>query len=254
MATSCASSCGAGIRLGSPPSSTPSRSASSRWPETASVRSARSWRACRVRCASARRAAPRAPQYRDTDAHLPGQRLTGQVQVLEHRTVPALAQALLAEMATKEAQLTERVNAASSELRQIPPLAIEEARLQREVANAERLFTSVQQRHDEVLLAEATSIPDVRVLDPATEPERPVLETVPFVVLAAFLGSLGLAVLGAVIGDRADPKVRYPDQVTEAMGLTILGAVPHVSRNGQGQSDRVAMVIEALRGVRLNVV
>jgi len=203
---------------------------------------------------TAKRAELRALQYRYTDAHLPVQRVAAQVQVLEHRTVPSLAQALLAEMAVKEAQLTERVNAASSDLRQIPPLAIEEARLQREVANAERLFTSVQQRHDEVLLAEATSIPDVRVLDPATEPERPVLETVPFVVLASLLGSLGLAVLGAVIGDRADPKVRYPDQVTEAMGLTILGAVPHVSRNGQGQSDRIAMVIEALRGVRLNLV
>ena len=210
--------------------------------------------AAALRDLTAKRAELRALRYRYTDAHLPVQRVAGQVQVLERRTVPALAQALLAEMAVKEAQLTEHVNAASSDLRRIPPLAIEEARLQREVANAERLFTSVQQRYDEALLAEATSIPDVRVLDPATEPERPVLETVPFVVLASFLGSLGLAVLGAVIGDRADPKIRYPNQVTQAMGLTILGAVPHVSRDGEGNNDRAAMVIEALRGVRLNLV
>jgi capsular exopolysaccharide synthesis family protein len=51
-----------------------------------------------------------------------------------------------------------------------------------------------------------------------------------------------------------DPKVRYPDQVTRAMGLTILGAVPHVNRRNGGGGEDVASVIEALRAVRLRVV
>ena len=200
-----------------------------------------------------KRAQLRALQSRYTDAHLPVQRVARDVQDLERRTVPALAQALVGELAATEAELSQRVSAASGDLRRIPPLAIEEARLRREVANAERLFTNVQQRYDETGLAEATSIPDVRVLDPATQPEFPVLDTAPFLVIASLLGSLGLAVLGAVLLDRADPKVRYPGQVTEAMGLPILSALPRVTRDGGGNGDRVNMVIEALRAARLNV-
>jgi len=198
-----------------------------------------------------KRAELRALQSRYTDAHLPVQRLAGEAQALERRTIPALAGAVAADLAAREAELSHRVEAASADLREIPPLAIEDERLQREVANAERLFTNVQQRYDEARLAEATSIPDVRILDPAVQPDLPVLNTGPFLVLASFLGSLGLAVLGAVIVDRADSKIRYPAQVTGAMGLPILGAVPHVSR--AANSDGIATVIEAVRGVRLNV-
>lgn len=210
--------------------------------------------AAALRDLTAKRALLRALQFRYTDAHLPVQRAAQDVQDLERRTVPALARTLIGELTAREADLSQQVKAASSDLRLIPPLAIEEAQLQREVANAERLFTSVQQRSDEARLAEATSIPDVSVLDLATVPGVPVLNTAPFLVLAGFLGSLGLAVLGSVILDRADRKVRYPGQVTDAMGLTILGAVPHLSRRSGANGDDIAMVIEALRGVRLNVV
>ena len=209
--------------------------------------------AAALRDLTAKRAQLRALQSRYTDAHLPVQRVARDVQDLERRTVPTLARALVGELAAKEAELSQQVTVASGGLRQIPPLAIEETRLRREVTNGERLFTNVQQRSDEARLAEATSIPDVRVLDPAALPEVPVLNTLPFLVIASVLGSFSLAVLGAVILDRADAKVRYPDQVTQTMGLPILGALPHLTRGAGGKGERVDMIIEAFRGVRLNV-
>src|SRR2546428_181510 len=54
----------------------------------------------------------------------------------------------------------------------------------------------------------------------------------------AFFGSLGLAMIGAVLLDRVDPRVRYPYQVSREMGLTILGAVPHLRLTGvSGRSE-----------------
>src|SRR5439155_1110894 len=85
----------------------------------------------------------------------------------------------------------------------------------------------------------------------------PVKNTAPRVILMAFFGSFALAVMGAVLIDRIDPRVRYPDQVSREMGLTILGAVPHVRpgarptpRNGRRvrPPEDVAVVVEALRG------
>ena len=84
-------------------------------------------------------------------------------------------------------------------------------------------------------------------------------------IIAAFLTSFGVGVAGAVVRDRADPTVRRPDQITSAMGLPILGAVPHVRqtaprreplgkhRGPEADADDGARAVEALRGIRLNV-
>jgi len=69
------------------------------------------------------------------------------------------------------------------------------------------------------------------------------------------LGGLGLGLAGAVVLDRMDPRVQYPDQVTRDMGLPILGALPHLNRRGNGGAvEDPAQVIEALREIRLNLV
>jgi len=61
------------------------------------------------------------------------------------------------------------------------------------------------------------------------------------------LAGLGLGVVGAILLDRVDPKVRYPEQVSRDLGLSILGAVPHL------RAKDPVEVVEALRGVRLNL-
>lgn len=203
----------------------------------------------------------RALRYRYSDEYPPVQRVTGDIATLERQTIPTLARALIGELAARERELGRRVDADSRNLRQIPPRAIEEARLRRGVTLAENLYTTLQQRYDEARLAEASAVPDVRILDSAVAPRRPVKNTAPRVILLAFFGSLGLAAVGAVLLDRVDPRVRYPDQISREMGLTILGAVPHVrpqarpGRNGGARPpDDLAGAVEALRGVCLNLV
>ena len=146
---------------------------------------------------------------------------------------------------------------------------MEEARLRRAVTLAENVYTNLKQRYEEARLADASTIPDVRILDSAVAPQRPVKNTAPRLMLVALIGSFGLAVVGAVLLDRADPRVRYPDQVSREMGLPILGALPHFkgrrdgpgsggSRGGEAKSARphegVAELVEALRGTCLNLV
>jgi capsular exopolysaccharide synthesis family protein len=202
----------------------------------------------------------RALRYQYTDVYPLVQRRAADVATLERQTIPGLAQAVARELSAREAELGQRVEAGSRSLRGIPPRAIEEARLRRGVTLAENLYTTLQQRYEEARLAEASTIPDVRILDAAVVPQRPVKNTGPRVMLLALFGSLGLAVLGATLLDRADPRVRYPDQVSREMGLAILGALPHLKRrgndgNGSGRPrEEIAEVVEALRGICLNLV
>ncbi|PYP16388.1 MAG: hypothetical protein DMD52_07740 [Gemmatimonadetes bacterium] len=204
----------------------------------------------------------RSLRYKYTDEYMPVQRLLGEIRTLQRQTIPTLARTLAGQLAAKEAELGRRTDADSRTLRQIPARAIEEARLRRDAGLAENLYTGLQAKYDEARLAEVSSLSDVRVLDSAVVPRRPVKNTAPRVILLAFFGSFALAVLGAVLIDRIDPRVRYPDQVSREMGLTILGAVPHIrpgarpERSGRRvrPPEDVAVVVEALRGVCLNLV
>jgi succinoglycan biosynthesis transport protein ExoP len=197
-------------------------------------------------------------RYHYTDEYPDVQRLSADIAVLERRTIPALARGLANELGAREAELGRRVDAGSHTLRQIPPRTMEEARLRRAAMLAETVYTTLQQRYAEARLAEASATPDVRILDSALVPQRPVKNTAPRIVLLACVAGFGLAVLGAVLLDRVDPRVRYPDQVSREMGLPILGAIPHLRKGdlaGRGgpPSESVAEVVEALRGVCLNV-
>ncbi len=79
-------------------------------------------------------------------------------------------------------------------------------------------------------------------------PQRPVKNTAPRLLLMGLLAGLGLGVVGAIMLDRADPKVRYPEQVSRDLGVPIIGAVPHL------RAKEPVEVVEALRGIRLALV
>ena len=195
----------------------------------------------------------RALRYRYTEGHLPVRRLAADVTVLQRQTIPGMVRALIAQLAVREAGLARRVDSAAGGLRQIPPLAIEEARLERDVTTAAQLFANIRQRYEEVRLAEVSSIPEVRILDRAERPEDPLFSVAGILIALALMGSSVAGVVGAVVLDRLDSRVRHPEQVTRAMGLTILGAVPHVGRRN-GKSEQIGPVIEALRAIRLRVI
>jgi polysaccharide biosynthesis transport protein len=196
-----------------------------------------------------RRAELRALEQRYTVEYLPVRRIREEVATLERQTIPALARGLLAQLEHEEAELAGQLQSASVELQRIPQRAIEEARLQRQVAISDHLFTMLKQRYEESRLAAESSIPDVRLLDVATVPHQPVQNRRLLIVLFAFVGSLGASGLGAILLDRLDPRLRYPDQVEEEIGLPILSTIPHLKR-GESEVEAVELT-ERFRELRL---
>jgi len=201
---------------------------------------------------TSREADLRTLRYRYTDEQPSVKRLIGEIDDLKKRTIPQLANALNAQLNVQINDLQRRVATGSTVLQGIPSLAIQDARLNLEVQSATQSLQLLQQSYDQVNLADVSSLPDVKILDQAVEPKRPVGSLAPVLIALAFLGSLGAGVVGAVLLDRTDTRFRYPEQVSTDMGLTILGVVPRVSReNGNGRN--APQVIEALRSIRLGV-
>lgn len=201
---------------------------------------------------TAKQADLRTLRYRYTDEQPSVRKLASEIDELQKRTIPTLAQNVVAELQARESDLRRQVATGTATLGTIPSIAIDDARLSRDLTTAEQTLGAIQQSYDQVRLAAMSDVPELRILDPAVVPMRPAGSLAPVLIVLAFLGSLGAGVVGAVLLDRTDTRFRYPEQVTTDMGLTILGVVPRVSReNGNGRN--APQVIEALRSIRLGV-
>ncbi|HEX9054588.1 MAG TPA: polysaccharide biosynthesis tyrosine autokinase [Gemmatimonadales bacterium] len=198
----------------------------------------------------------RALKFKYTDEYKPVKDLEDRIATLRTQIIPSYANTLISALRAQQADLEGRIGAQSHELQQIPNRMINEARLDREVKSMQSIYTDLQARYEQAQLAEASAIPDVRILDPAVQPESPSRNDAPRLIFLAFMGSMGAAVALALLLDRLDKRFRYPDQVTNELGLSILGAVPAINKLKHGGVDleETAQVVEAFRGIRLNIV
>ncbi len=198
---------------------------------------------------SDRQAELRVMSFRYADTHPPVRRLAQQVDTLARYVVPQLARTVMTGLAAREREMQQRADTIAGALQGAPPVALEEVRLERTQENAALLFSNLEQRYNEARLAEVSTVPDVRILEDAVRASRPVVNPAPLLVMLAFGVSLGAGVAGAMLRDRVDPAIRDPLQLTRAMGLPILGAVPHVPEgNGKrrGRGDGKSFVTSNL--------
>ncbi len=203
-----------------------------------------------------RESALRAALTKWTEDHPDVQTARREVETLRAVTIPPLITSLIAQLRERETDLDSRLASSSRELQAIPARTIEELRLRRNVSVRDNLYTMLKNRFEEARLADASSVPDVSVLDRAAPPTAPSRNSAPQLILIALVGSLGAAVVLALLLDRLDRRFRYPEQATQELGLSILGAVPALrntasTRNGVEEQSQA---VEAFRAIRLTLV
>jgi tyrosine-protein kinase Etk/Wzc len=116
------------------------------------------------------------------------------------------------------------------------------------------MYQSLNLKAAEAKLADAATVPDVSILDPAVAPLRPTKNTAPALILGGLAAGLGLGLLLAISLDQVDKRFRYPEQATDDLGLFVLGVVPVVAGKGKkSRSELAAQVVEAFRTIRMNV-
>lgn len=181
--------------------------------------------------------------------------LIRRIREIRSQTLPTYAQAVLRRLDGDIARLDSEVANAGRELQGIPSRTIEENRLKREVDIADETYKSLTGRSENARLREASALSDLSIYDPAVAPLLPSKNRKSVIIavglFAGLAGGLGLAFLL----DLTDKRVRYADQITSGLGLTILGVVPEIRRaKGETPSaEEAAQVIEAFRTIRLNL-
>jgi polysaccharide biosynthesis transport protein len=190
-----------------------------------------------------------------TDDYKPVRDLEGSVSTLQMQTIPQLARQALARLRTSEQVLTGRVTSESRDIGQLPRAEVETNRLHREVDQAALLYNTLQSRYEEARLASESAIPDVQILDRPVTPTSPSRNTKPRIMFMALAGGLALGLALAILLDRVDRRMRYPEQATDELGLPIIGTIPMVRpRTEDSDDEEAAQVVEAFRTIRLNLI
>jgi capsular exopolysaccharide synthesis family protein len=185
-----------------------------------------------------------------TEQAEPVQIISEEIAELKRAAVPSLVSELIGQLQQRLGLVQNQLAAEGEELQAIPGRTIEQARLEREVRAAEGLHENLQSNMKQAELAEATSSPGLQVLDRASVPLGPTEDTVPRIMLMASLAGLGLGLAGALLLDRMDKRIRYPDQIERGLGLPLLGIVPRLDAAG-GVDANVA--VESFRSIRVQI-
>ncbi len=181
--------------------------------------------------------------------------LIKRVEELRSRTLPAYGQAVIRRLDSEIARLEGEVTTVQRELQGIPGRTIEENRLTLEVDISQNTYKVLSDNYEAARLREASAIGDLSIYDPAVAGFKPERNRKAIMIVLGLVGGLAAGLGLAFLLDLTDKRVRYADQITTGLGLTILGVVPEIRRaKGETASaEEAAQVIEAFRTIRLNL-
>src|SRR5262252_7549545 len=190
-----------------------------------------------------------------TDEYATVKDLRANIDQLQTQTIPRLAQNLLTQLREREAQYAQRISAESIDLQAIPARTIEEMRLRRQVDVQAQIYGTIKTTFTQAQLSEASTTPDVRILDTAIAPLSPPKNTAPKLMAMALLAGIGGAIALALLLDMMDKRIRYPEQVTNDLGLSIAAAIPKFPRGtvNTRSPEQIAHLVEAFRSLRMHV-
>lgn len=198
------------------------------------------------------RAQLRALSDRYSPDYPPIQDLEVQIESIES-SIAGVVRGIVGELETTERSLSTRLARQSAELQSIPPVAIEDGRLARSVQVTDELYNDLRSRVETARIAAVTSLPEVRILDEAQVPSQPLADNRLRLAIMIMAGSLGAAVVGAVLLDQTDAKFRYASDVSREMGLDILGSIPRLQGGKSKQGIiNAAHALEAFRELRIH--
>ncbi len=115
--------------------------------------------------------------------------------------------------------------------------AMEFTRLTRAKTVYENLYSFLIERGEEAKIKAAAGTGGVRIIDPATRPQRPIPKNLQSIILTATLCGLALGLVVALAKDKFDSSFRGEDEVTEVLGLPVLGMIPAIDNKGANTKE-----------------
>jgi tyrosine-protein kinase Etk/Wzc len=133
----------------------------------------------------------------------------------------------LVALANKVRRLESERDAVEARLKKLPHAELESVRRTRDVKVANELYLVVLNKAQELKVVKEGTIGNVRVLDAAIVPAKPVAPRKAAVLALSLLAGLGLGVAGAFVRRALEQGVEDPEAIERATGIGVHATVPH---------------------------
>jgi capsular exopolysaccharide synthesis family protein len=169
------------------------------------------------------------------------------VQAMRNDYQAALAQ---------ERSLSNALNEQKDTALELNRKGIDYGALQRDASTNRQIFESLLQRAKETGISGELKTNNIRVVDAAEPPTLPVRPQTRTDVAGAIFWGLLFSLMGVLLLEYMDNRIKNPDELSQALGLPFLGIVPMVSseRSDPLVTDQaLSHFAESFRGIRTNV-
>lgn len=175
-----------------------------------------------------------------------------------------LVQAVNEQMHTLSAE----INSVNSRIKTMPSIEQDVLRLTRDIKVNTDLYTSLLNNVQQLKLIRASKVGNVRLLDDAVIPLRPIRPQRPLVVLLALIVGLVMGGICAYFRRSLFGGIENPSDIERLLGLTISAAIPHSSKQDGlfnevksgarkvsvlAKDDPTDLAIESLRSFRTSL-
>ncbi|MDI9569817.1 MAG: AAA family ATPase [Pseudomonadota bacterium] len=133
-------------------------------------------------------------------------------------------------LADNQQILRRQIAALEEQFKRLPEKGLELAKLEREMAINREIYTLLEKKYHEILIAEAEKLEEVKIVKPALEPGGPI--NPPKIGNNAAIGTLMGLILGVVFAfliETFDTSIGAIEEVEEFLGVHVLGVIPFVS-------------------------
>jgi succinoglycan biosynthesis transport protein ExoP len=120
---------------------------------------------------------------------------------------------------------------------ELSDLRIEYENLLREAEQDKALYMSVMNRLQETQLLAKQKSNNMRVVDPAKPPVRPIKPKTLLLFALGVFGGFGVALATAFFVDYLDDSIKGQDDIENYLGLSFLGYIPHIETNSIIERD-----------------
>lgn len=172
----------------------------------------------------------------------------------EERRVRSATDSEFEAASSRERQLRARVNSLLGQLDEQNRASIQFNIYQRDVDTNRQLYEALLQRYKEIGVA-GVGTNNVSIIDRAKVPTSPSSPNLWLNLALALVAGLALSGLVVFIIENLDETIRQPRQVTETLGVPLLGAVPESELDEPLQSiaDPKSILSEAYMSARTNL-
>jgi tyrosine-protein kinase Etk/Wzc len=126
----------------------------------------------------------------------------------------------------KREELRSEKSRIEAQIRQLPISEQKAVQLTRNVTVANELYTALLNKAQELKVAKAGTVGNVRIVDPAMKPIKPVKPKKSLVILLGFVLGLFLGVFAVFLRQALSRNLSDPDEVEKDLGLPIYAVVP----------------------------